>query len=424
MAKISEKEYADLTRLIFDISGIQLEKGKEYLIEARLEPVLVKQGLASYDELYKKTLSETSGHLKTCIIEAITINETYFFRDNKPFELLKNKIIPDLIDIKSSRASAGGMNLKIWSAACSTGQEVYSIAMTVREMFPGNPPFDINILGTDISGEAVARASYGEYNQFEIDRGLNSHYLNKYFTRVAKGWRIKDEIRSMVRFAKADLSQELASLGSFDIIFCRNIAIYFPQAGKIRLFKNLAAVLNRHGSLIVGGSESLVGLAPDFVPRYYLNSVFYQLKETFQSDSGLKASTKTLEKRPELPKKPPSFSGTASKPIQAQPAATSQNAFNLKLKKQQSERAEIKSDRVDIPPTSPSEPKNNPPPIIKEDPRPSELPVMKKDSLLANLREKGFKKPMLFEEQKRKKTTGTSLLQQLKEREQEGNGET
>ena len=281
MAKITDKEFDNLARLIVDTAGIQLDKGKEYLVEARLEPILERNGLESYDALYRRAISDTTGNLKTSIIDAITINETYFFRDNSPFDLLKNKIIPDVIDRKSETFGQRKIPLRIWSAACSTGQEVYSLSMTFKEMFLEDDRFEISILGTDISNEAVAKASYGKYNQFEIERGLSSHYLNKYFTKVANGWRIKDEIRAMARFIQMDLNRPFhKDIRDFDVILCRNVAIYFPVDVKIKLFKKLANSLNPGGALLVGGSESLAGLARDFVPRHYLNSVFYQLKKT------------------------------------------------------------------------------------------------------------------------------------------------
>ncbi len=279
MPNITEKEFENLARLILETAGIQLDKGKEYLMEARMEPILERHGLDTYNDLYNQAISDATGKLKASIVDAITINETYFFRDNAPFDLLKNKVIPDIIDRKSTISPNRKIQLKIWSAACSTGQEVYSLGMMFREMRLNADRFEINILGTDISSEAVAKASYGKYNQFEIERGLSGHYLGKYFTKLANGWKIKDEIRSMARFSQMDLNKPFSGVGLFDVILCRNVAIYFPLSVKISLFQKLAAVLNPHGVLLVGGSESLAGLANDFVPRHYLNSVFYQLRK-------------------------------------------------------------------------------------------------------------------------------------------------
>ncbi len=285
MAKITDKEFENLARLILETSGIQLDKGKEYLVEARLESVLERYGLDSFNDLYNQAISDATVTLKASIVDAITTNETCFFRDNSLFELLKNKIIPDFIDQKSGLHQQQKIPLNIWSAACSTGQEVYSLGMTLDGMSSSLDRFDISILGTDISNEAIAKASYGKYNQFDIERGLSSHYLDKYFNKLANGWKIKDEIRAMVRFSQLDLNRSLAGLGSFDIILCCNVAIYFTVSGKISLFQKLAKVLKPDGVLIVGGSESLMGLANDFVPRHYLNSVFYQLRKSDSATS-------------------------------------------------------------------------------------------------------------------------------------------
>jgi chemotaxis protein methyltransferase CheR len=286
MPKISNQEFENLARLILETAGIQLDEGKDYLLKARLAPILERHGLDSYSDLYNQAVSDATGKFKAAIIDAITINETYFFRDKAPFDLLKNKIIPDLIDQKSTVFKQQKIPLKIWSAACSTGQEVYSLGMMLKEMSLGVDRFDITILGTDISNEAIAKASYGKYSQFEIERGLSSHYVGQYFTKLATAWKIKDEIRSMACFSQMDLNKSFTGLGSFDIILCRNVAIYFPVSGKITLFQKLATVLNPHGALIVGGSESLAGLANDFVPRHHLNSVFYQLRTSDTTKPG------------------------------------------------------------------------------------------------------------------------------------------
>jgi chemotaxis protein methyltransferase CheR len=396
MTKITDKEFENLARLIVETAGIQLEKGKEYLMEARLEPILERYGLDSYNDLYRQALTEASGKLKSSIVEAITINETYFFRDNTPFDLLKNKIIPDLMDLKSQQSRGGKTSLKIWSAACSTGQEVYSIAMTLREMIPASNPIEISILGTDISSEAVARASYGKYNQFEIERGLGSYYLNKYFTQVEKGWKIKDEIRSLARFSKIDLNQPMAILGSFDIIFCRNVAIYFPKEGKIKLFQNLATVLNSGGALIVGGSESLAGLANDFIPRHYLNGVYYQLRKATQegSVSPMPAPILTGLKPAPLPVPPPN------------PSKPKSSSITYKLARKKVEKAESLSQKPITIPPSVEEPNRKI--SVSETPE--------KSSLLDRLNKKTTNEAGLFPGEKKRKSNKDSLLGKLKEK--------
>jgi len=278
MIDITPQEIDLFSRYIYDISGIQIDANKGYLLESRFQSLLASCGCQSYTELYHRARADQSASLMNQIIDAITTNETYFFRDNRPFELLANKIIPDLIDLRRRETGSARLSLRIWSAACSTGQEIYSIGITLIELLKNLNQYNISILGTDISDQVIAKASYGEYNTFEIERGLPKPYLTKYFNKSPKGWRIKDEVRTLARFEKRDLTKPFSELGKFDVIFCRNVAIYFSQANKIQLFKKLAHSLAPGGSLIVGASETLSGIATDFEAKHYLKSLFYQLK--------------------------------------------------------------------------------------------------------------------------------------------------
>lgn len=277
MNSITEQEIDILARYIFSISGIHLDRSKGYLLETRLKPLLASHGLKNYNDLYRQAIDTNDDSLKKDIIDAITTNETFFFRDNTPFDLLKNKIIPDLIDRRSPLYQTK-IPIRIWSAACSTGQEVYSIAITLLEMLPNPERFDISILGTDISSRAVSRASYGKYDLFEIERGLPPAYRNKYFTATGKEWRIKDEVRLLAQFKKINLLGQLAGLGKFDVVFCRNVAIYFDMPNKIKLFRKIAEILLPGGALIVGGSESLTGLNTNFEVQHYLRGNYYTVK--------------------------------------------------------------------------------------------------------------------------------------------------
>ena len=279
MLNISDKEVAAFSKYILDISSIYLDKSKGYLLETRLKKMLDQTGSKSYGALLDNIRADSTEKLKKGLIDAISTNETFFFRDDVPFNLLRNKIIPDLIDLRKKQHPSRPVLIKIWSAACSTGQEVYSIAMTLLEMLSGMGSFEISILGTDISDEAVAMASYGKYNSFEIERGLPKNMRQKYFTRAGDGWRIKDEIRSMAKFEKMNLMRPFPpSIGSFDIVFCRNVAIYFQSRDKVNLFRNIARVTAPGGSLIVGGSENLLSVAPDFMSQQYLRGMYYILK--------------------------------------------------------------------------------------------------------------------------------------------------
>ena len=278
MVKITPEEITVIARYVHDLTGIVLDSSKAYLIESRLGPLLDEFGCSSYSELYQKAKNDFQKKIQNRIIDAITTNETFFFRDNSPFELLKHKILPDLID--RLEASPLPPRINIWSAACSTGQEVYSTAIILKELLNDWSRWNIHILGTDISDAAIAKASYGSYNRTEISRGLSPVLLNKYFTQQAdNSWRIKDEIRAMAMFKRHNLLDSFAGLGKFDIIMCRNVAIYFSPENRKRIFNNIADQLNPHGVLIIGASESLLGITDRFERKEYMRSVFYELKE-------------------------------------------------------------------------------------------------------------------------------------------------
>lgn len=278
MIKITPQEYQTYCKYVYDICGITLAPNQAYLIETRLAPLIKKLGCNNFSELYNKSKADHLKKLEQEIIDAITTNETYFFRDKSPFDLLQHKILPDLIDKRPARPGLP-TTIKIWSAACSFGQEVYSIAITLKELLGNNiSNYRISITGTDISDEAIARSSYGLYNQFEVERGLPPNKLRLYFDQADKGWRIKDELRSMVSFRKINLFQSFTALGRFDIIFCRNAAIYFSQPDKVKLYEKIGGALAADGYLLIGAQESLTGITNIFEPQRYMRSIFYQLK--------------------------------------------------------------------------------------------------------------------------------------------------
>lgn len=278
MIKITPPEFDILARHILDISGIALAKGKEYLVETRLSPIIEELGCTSYTDFYKKVKTDFKRDLNENIINAITTNETYFFRDKSPFELLQYKIIPDLMDKRSKNKTTMKPSLRLWSAASSTGQEIYSIAMALMEIGITPQNYNIKMLGTDISDAAVAQASYGWYNKFEIARGLEPKRLTRFFNQDKDGWRIKDEIRFMAQFKKMNLMKPFIGLGKFDIILCRNVMIYFTQEDRKKIYANIAKVLEPDGYLIIGSTESLANESDLFAPHRYLKSVFYQFK--------------------------------------------------------------------------------------------------------------------------------------------------
>jgi chemotaxis protein methyltransferase CheR len=274
--KISQDEIKLFSKYIYDVSGINIELSKAYLLETRLGRLLQAEKCASYRDFYQKAKTDPSKRLEKMIIDAITTNETLFFRDTSPFELLKHKILPEIIDRQSSKVGAN--KIRIWSSACSTGQEVFSIAIVLSELLGQRHSFNIQLLGTDLSDAAIQQASYGVYNKFEIERGLPRERLQRYFTSSGGDWKIKDEIRSIVSFRKMNLMQPLTGLGKFDIIFCRNVAIYFTLEDRKKLFEKIADTLEPQGYLIIGSTESLTGVCPRFVPKRHLKSIFYQLR--------------------------------------------------------------------------------------------------------------------------------------------------
>ncbi len=277
MIKIAPAELKIIAQYIHAISGIYLDQSKSYLFETRLSSIAEANGCKSYQELCVKSKRDATKKLERQIVDAISTNETLFFRDKGPFELLQHKILPEVIDARSAKSSLR-VPIKIWSAASSTGQELYSIAIVAKELLKNASNYSLTLLGTDISDSAVTQASYGKYNKFEIERGLDRKFLQKYFSLVGDSWKIKDEIRAMVRFKKLNLMLPFSALGKFDIIFCRNVAIYFTLEDRKKLFNKLADSLADDGYLVIGSTESLTGVCPRFVPKRHLRSIFYQKK--------------------------------------------------------------------------------------------------------------------------------------------------
>ena len=276
-AKVTPDEFQLLKKYIYESSEIALEKGKEYLLETRLNFLLEEYGCSTFKDLYLKSKSDISKKLQEKIIDAISTNETYFFRDKAPFELLQHKILPDLID-RRSKESASKPSIKLWSAASSTGQEIYSIAMTLNDMGISTANYNIKLLGTDISDSAVAQASYGSYNKFEVSRGLERKKLDKYFQQQGDKWRINDQIRIMVQFKKMNLMKPFTGIGKFDIILCRNVMIYFTEEDRKKIYNNIARALEPDGYLLIGSTESLTNVTDLFQSQRYLQSTFYQFK--------------------------------------------------------------------------------------------------------------------------------------------------
>lgn len=280
MIKIKPEEIRALASYIYAVSGIVIDESKAYLLETRFGKLLEEEKCASYVDLYHKTKNDPLKVLEKKIINAITTNETLFFRDAGPFELLRVKILPELMDARTGKTTISTIppHIRIWSSACSTGQEVYSIAIVLKELFGGlriKPK--VTLMGTDLSDAAVVQASAGVYNKFEIERGLPREKLQRYFTLSGGNWKIKDEIRSMATFRRLNLMMPFSGLGKFDIIFCRNVAIYFSLEDRRKLFSKIADALVPDGYLLIGATESLTSVCPRFAPKRHLRSIYYQL---------------------------------------------------------------------------------------------------------------------------------------------------
>jgi chemotaxis protein methyltransferase CheR len=276
VTRVSAEEFRVWSQYVQNICGVTLDGTKMYLVEHRLSPLLAETGSSTFSELYFKAKAEVGTKLRRRIIDAITTRETSFFRDTSPFDLLRHKIIPEIVDIKT-RLGRRPLPIRIWSAACSSGQEIYSVAIVLKELLGDLTGYNIQLVGTDISDDAVAKASYGVYAALEIERGLGSDKTARYFQPYNGGFKLRDDLRSLATFRSMNLLEPFPPMQKFDIIFCRNVAIYFNEPDKRKLFDRLGSMLEPHGSLIVGSTESLTGLCPQFEAKRHLRSVYYQL---------------------------------------------------------------------------------------------------------------------------------------------------
>lgn len=270
---LTSQQIQAVCKLTEQVTGIQWDQSKDYLIETRLVNRLHEFGCKSLEELLRK-VEGGQGPERNAFIDAVTTRETLFFRDESPYIALEHKALPEIIDAKGKSTYA--RRLRLWSAAASTGQEAYSIVMTLMEMLPDFDRWDVQVLATDISDAALSSASRGIYTDFEVGRGMRQDLLNRYFNRVAGGWQVKDEVRSVVTFQKANLLQPFMNLGPFDVIFCRYVAIYFDIPTRRDLFERLSRVLTSDGAIFVGASENLSDFGAKWAPQFHCRAVYYQ----------------------------------------------------------------------------------------------------------------------------------------------------
>jgi chemotaxis protein methyltransferase CheR len=257
---VTPPDYEYLRKLLKDHSGLDLSADKQYLIESRLLPLARKAGLADIGELVQK-MKSGSGSLIAQVVEAMTTNETFFFRDKIPFDHFREKIMPEML-----QARAGRKSLRIWCAAGSTGQEPYSLAMCLKEMGAALGGWRVEIVATDLSSEVLEKSRAGIYSQFEVQRGLPIQMLVKYFKQTGELWQINADIRAMVQHRQLNLLHDFSQSGRFDVIFCRNVLIYFDQDTKSNVFGRLARTIEPDGFLVLGAAETVVGLTEAFKP--------------------------------------------------------------------------------------------------------------------------------------------------------------
>jgi chemotaxis protein methyltransferase CheR len=256
---VTPLDYDFLRKCLKDRSGLVLSGDKQYLVESRLLPVARRAGLDGLGELVSTLKRGNADALMTTVVEAMMTNESLFFRDKTPFEHFRTMVMPAL-----TAARRNSRTLRIWCAAASTGQEPYSLAMALKEMERDLSGWRIELLATDISNEVLEKARQGLYSQFEVQRGLPIQLLIKHFAQVGEAWQIAPEIRAMVKYRQLNLLADFSHLGMFDLVFCRNILIYFDQAAKIDLLNRLAKVVASDGFLVLGAAETVVGLTDSF----------------------------------------------------------------------------------------------------------------------------------------------------------------
>jgi len=251
-------EYEYLRKVLRDSSGLDLSADKQYLVESRLLPLSRRAGLSGTGELVEK-VKGGSASLTTQVVEAMTTNETFFFRDKIPFDLFRLSIMPEMLRTRASRKG-----IRIWCAAASTGQEPYSLAICLKEMGDALTGWRVEIIATDLSEEVLEKSRAGLYSQFEIQRGLPIQMLVKYFTQRGELWQINADLRAMVQHRQLNLLHDFSQLGLFDVIFCRNVLIYFDQDTKIGIFERLAKAAEPDGFVVLGATETVVGLTDVF----------------------------------------------------------------------------------------------------------------------------------------------------------------
>jgi chemotaxis protein methyltransferase CheR len=273
--QITPQDYDDFRRYLEEHSGIVLGDNKHYLVTSRLNRLMREFGIDDFNALMRRLKTERKSKLHEQIVDAMTTNETLWFRDTYPFEVMKHTILPDVSQKRLSQ-------LRIWSAACSSGQEAYSISITLQEYLaskPGSLPSNIQIVGTDISASVLRDANAGIYDQMSLARGMSEERRKRYFQPMGDKWQVRPEIKSRASFRELNLLNNFSSLGKFDIVFCRNVLIYFSSQLKTDILNRIAKTLNPGGYLFLGGSESPTSYTDAFELVRTPKGVVYRVKE-------------------------------------------------------------------------------------------------------------------------------------------------
>lgn len=265
-------DYQFLKEFLKTRSGLVLNDEKQYLIESRLLPVVRENGLDSISNLVSALKRPDAKVLETAVVEAMTTNESFFFRDKTPFDNFRQVMLPELIKSRASRRK-----LRIWCAAASTGQEPYSLGMCLDEFAGQLAGWRIEIIGTDLSNDVLEKAKAGIYSQFEVQRGLPVQMLLKYFTQTGELWQISNELRSKVQWKQLNLLESFSHLGEFDIVFCRNVLIYFDQETKTDVLNRIAKQMSGDGYMVLGAAETVVGLTSSFAPVPQMRGLYQRM---------------------------------------------------------------------------------------------------------------------------------------------------
>jgi len=285
--ELTDQDFTNLKNYIQNIIGLSIQQDKKYLISQRLEPIVKSNGFKSFTQFYLKLQQTKDRGLNDQIIAAITTNETSFFRDSHPFDTFRDKIIPQMCywikERKSRLYMRRGPKANIWCAASSTGQEPYTLAMLLMDAVrdtkvPGVLPEDFVIIASDVSNEVLAKAMSGIYEPLEISRGLPDYYKTQYFTQKDDKWMVKENIQKLVEFRRVNLVEPFRYLGGFDIIFCRNVLIYFDVKTRLAILEQFYHMLNPEGFLFLGASENIFGVTDKFESQHLGRTIIYKRK--------------------------------------------------------------------------------------------------------------------------------------------------